>query len=401
MFIPSDVKKILDRLMDAGCDAYVVGGSLRDALLGREASDWDVTSAARPERVMELFSDLRVIPTGLKHGTVTVITEDGHPVEITTFRTDGSYSDSRHPESVSFASTVEDDLSRRDFTINAMAYNESRGLVDLFGGKEDLNERRIRCVGDPETRFREDALRILRAFRFASQLNFEIDPETLAGAYAARDGLDNIARERIGAETLKLLDGASPSRPLSLMGDILEKVLPYPVDQRRIMTVSDLECDAVSRLAYLLCGASEEAVRTASHWLRLSSKQASRLLKLSRPIAPHRLQNCPSDPEMRRFIKEYRDDASAAVKIASHLYDIHPMTVEILRRIKAENPVVDLSRLALNGSDLIKCGVASGALVGSILSKLLEAVIDDPSLNKPDILLDLAQKWQKTDKNCE
>ncbi len=401
MFIPSDVKKILDRLMDVGCDAYVVGGSLRDALLGREASDWDVTSAARPERVMELFSHLRVIPTGLKHGTVTVITEEGHPVEITTFRTDGSYSDSRHPESVSFASSVEDDLSRRDFTINAMAYNESRGLVDLFGGKEDLNERRIRCVGDPETRFREDALRILRAFRFASQLDFEIDPETLAGAYAARDGLDNIARERIGVETLKLLDGASPSRPLSLMGDILGNVLPTPIDQRRIESVSELECDAVGRLSYLLCGASEEMVRVASHWLRLSSKQASRLQKLVRPIAPHRLQKCPSDAEMRRIIREYRDDAATAVKIASHLYEIHPKTEEVLRRIEAEDPIVDLSRLAVKGSDLIKCGVASGTLVGETLSMLLEAVIDDPSLNKPDILLDLAQKWQKTDKNCE
>ncbi len=401
MFIPSDVKNILDTLIRAGFDAYVVGGSLRDALLGREASDWDVTSAARPERVMELFSHLRVIPTGLKHGTVTVITEEGHPIEITTFRTDGSYSDSRHPESVSFASTVEEDLSRRDFTINAMAYNESRGLVDLFGGKEDLDLRRIRCVGDPETRFREDALRILRAFRFASQLNFEIDPETLAGAYAARDGLYNIARERIGVETLKLLDGASPSRSLSLMGDILGKVLPAPVDQRRVSTVTDLQCDAIGRLAYLLCGASDEDVRTASHWLRLSSKQASRLQKLTRLIAPHRLQNLPSDPEMRRIIREYRGDAYAAVKIASHLYKIHPKTEEILRRVEAEDPVIDLSRLALNGSDLIKRGVASGAVVGEILSKLLDAVIDDPSLNKPDLLLDLAKKWQKTDKNCE
>lgn len=401
MNIPSDVKRILDTLMDAGFDAYVVGGSLRDALLGRDASDWDVTSAANPERVMELFSHLRVIPTGLKHGTVTVITEEGHPIEITTFRTDGNYSDSRHPESVSFASTVEEDLSRRDFTVNAMAYNPSRGLVDLFDGKRDLSERRIRCVGDPVTRFTEDALRILRAFRFASQLDFKIDPETLAGAYAARDGLDNIARERIGAETLKLLDGASPSRSLSLMGDILSKVLPTRLDERRIERVSDLKCDAVGRLAYLLHGCDEDTVRSAAHSLRLSSKQGPRLLKLSRPVAPLLLKKILSDGEMRRIIREYRDDTVTVVRIASHLCEIDPNMENKLRRIAAEKPVIELSGLAVNGSDLIKCGVASGAFVGVLLSKLLDAVIDDPSLNSPELLLALAQKLQKTELNYE
>ena len=392
MFIPSDVKKILDRLMEAGCDAYVVGGSLRDALLGREANDWDVTSAAYPEQVMELFSHLRVIPTGLKHGTVTVITEEGNPIEITTFRTDGSYSDSRHPESVSFASSVEDDLSRRDFTINAMAYNDRRGLVDLFDGKNDLNERRIRCVGDAETRFREDALRILRAFRFASQLDFEIDPETLAGAYAAREGLNNIARERIGVETLKLLEGASPSRSLSLMGDLLLNVLPVIPEERRISAVSDLRCDAIGRLAFLLCGAPDETLKTASHSLRLSSKQASRLYKLARPIDPRLLQITSSDADMRRIIREYRDDSETAVEIASHLCDIAPDSFDRLRRIKAEDPVIDLAGLAINGADLIKCGVASGFLVGAILSTLLDHVIEEPSLNEPKTLFALASK---------
>ena len=395
MFIPSDVKKILDTLMEAGYDAYVVGGSLRDALLGREANDWDVTSAAYPERVMELFSHLRVIPTGLKHGTVTVITEEGHPIEITTFRTDGSYSDSRHPESVSFASAVEDDLSRRDFTVNAMAYNDRRGLVDLFDGKKDLNERRIRCVGDAETRFREDALRILRAFRFASQLDFEIDAETLAGAYAARDGLDNIARERIGVEILKLLEGASPSRSLCLMGDILLKVLPTAPEESRVLAVSELQCDAIGRLAFLLCDAPEETLKIASHSLRLSSKQASRLYKLARLIAPKLLQNTPSDADMRRIIREYRDDSEAAVMIASHLYDIDQNALGNLRRVEAENPVVDLSGLAVNGSDLIKCGVASGSLVGKILTKLLDLVVEEPALNSPETLLSLAEKMAK------
>ena len=176
--IPEYAESVLERLEQNGEEAYIVGGSLRDSLLGKAASDYDVATSALPERTLEIFSDYRVIATGLKHGTVTVMS-DGKPIEVTTFRVDGGYSDSRHPDSVSFTRSIEEDVSRRDFTVNAMAYSQRRGLVDLFGGRDDLAKGIIRAVGDPERRFDEDALRIMRAFRFSAQLDFEIEEKSL------------------------------------------------------------------------------------------------------------------------------------------------------------------------------------------------------------------------------
>ena len=172
MNYPEYLKKIINRIELSGHEAFIVGGALRDAMLGREVNDYDVTTSALPFEIAEIFSDLHVIETGLKHGTVTVVA-DGHPVEITTYRVDGDYKDSRHPDGVRFTKRIEDDLARRDFTVNAMAYNDRRGLVDLFFGKSDLENKIIRAVGDPVRRFDEDALRIMRAFRFSSKLCFD------------------------------------------------------------------------------------------------------------------------------------------------------------------------------------------------------------------------------------
>ena len=392
MKIPTNVKAILDRLLASGFDAYVVGGSLRDALLGKEAHDWDVTSSARPEEVIALFSDMRVIPTGLKHGTVTVMSE-GDPIEITTFRTDGKYSDSRHPESVTFAARVEDDLSRRDFTVNAMAYNESRGLVDLFGGRDDLASRTIRCVGDPEKRFSEDALRIMRAFRFSSQLDFDIHPETLDGAIRMREGLKNIARERIGSEFLRLLCGASPEKALSKMDKILEFVIDKTIDTQRFAWLSSIECDAISRLALLLCGSSENELIAASHSLRLSSKQKGRLIKLAFPPSADELTDL-TPVGARRIIARYGEDSVAAASISVALYGADAVSLDVLRRVEAENPCVAISQLAVDGSDLISENIAKGKQVGEVLSRLLDAVIEDPSLNTRESLINLAKDWK-------
>ena len=181
MKYPEYIKNCIEMLEAAGYSAYAVGGAVRDSLLGKEPSDWDVTTSAKPEETLDVFKNFRTIPTGIKHGTVTVLENDGKkyiPVEITTFRIDGEYRDSRHPESVEFSKDVRDDLSRRDFTVNAMAFNEKEGIIDVFGGQNDLEKCIIRAVGDPEKRFSEDALRILRAFRFASQLEFEIEEST-------------------------------------------------------------------------------------------------------------------------------------------------------------------------------------------------------------------------------
>ena len=207
---PSAVTVLLTRLHEAGHEAYLVGGSLRDSLLGRPPHDWDIATSALPMQTLAVFADFRTIETGLKHGTVTVLSDD-MPVEITTYRIDGNYLDARHPSSVSFTRSLDEDLARRDFTVCAMAwspYDGGDGIVDLFGGREDLAAGIIRCVGQPEQRFREDALRILRAYRFASELSFTVEPETRAGARFCAGLLARISAERISSELSRTLLGA-------------------------------------------------------------------------------------------------------------------------------------------------------------------------------------------------
>ena len=218
-FYPDFLKEIIAKIDGAGYEAYVVGGCLRDVLLGRPPKDYDVATSALPGEIIDLFGisgDFKTVETGLKYGTVTVISR-GNPVEITTFRLDGSYFDLRRPDNVSFTQNITEDLSRRDFTINAMAYSVQTGLIDPFDGKNDLESGKIRAVGNPEKRFTEDALRILRAFRFVSQLGFDIELSTLGGAFTCRAGLEKIARERVGAEFQKLVVGRSPRRALDLL----------------------------------------------------------------------------------------------------------------------------------------------------------------------------------------
>ncbi len=222
---PPAARKAIIRLQAAGFPAYMVGGCVRDSLLGRVPGDWDVTTAALPEQVEAVFAGERIIETGLKHGTVTVLL-DGLPLEITTFRTESGYADHRHPDAVAFTPSLTEDLARRDFTINAMAFNPSTGLQDPFGGQADLRARIVRCVGDPMQRFEEDALRILRALRFAAQLDFTIEPATAAAAHALRDTLALVSRERIAVELSKLLCGPAARRILVEYWGILAVPLP-------------------------------------------------------------------------------------------------------------------------------------------------------------------------------
>ncbi len=215
---PNYARAVMAALDVAGHRGYLVGGSLRDILRGVTPHDYDMTTDATPEEMLEIFRDFRVIPTGLKHGTLTVLS-DGHPIEVTTHRVDGEYLDSRRPESVSFTRQLSEDLSRRDFTVNAMAWHPETGLIDLFGGREDLEKGIIRAVGEPQKRFSEDALRILRAFRFAAQLNFEIEPRTLSGAAACREGLAHISAERIFSEVSRMLEAPAAVRGFRAMLD--------------------------------------------------------------------------------------------------------------------------------------------------------------------------------------
>ena len=246
--IPENIHKILRRLNDAGFEAYIVGGCVRDALMGRTPHDFDITTSAIPEQTCAVFSELTVIPTGLKHGTVTVLCE-GEPLEITTFRVDGEYSDNRRPDSVSFTRCVTEDLARRDFTMNAIAYSPETGVVDAFGGEEDIRRGIIRCVGDPDRRFGEDALRIMRALRFAVTLGFEIEPQTSESLYRNRALLNNIAAERIYSELTRMLSGEKTAESIrgvlreyrEVFAQIIPELRPcFDYEQRSVYHTLDL-----------------------------------------------------------------------------------------------------------------------------------------------------------------
>ena len=211
---PEKILKAIALLESNGYSAYTVGGCVRDSVMGRAPNDWDMTTSAAPDETREVFKDFHTVATGIKHGTVTVLI-DSEPVEITTMRVDGKYSDNRHPESVSFTKRIEDDLSRRDFTVNAMAYNPKTGVVDPFGGQNDIKNKIIRCVGNPDTRFGEDALRILRAIRFSSVLGFDIDKKTSQSIIGNRSLLQNISKERIRVELIKMLCGQNVEKILA------------------------------------------------------------------------------------------------------------------------------------------------------------------------------------------
>ena len=225
MKLPSSVQFIISRLNENGYRADIVGGCVRDVMLGREPNDFDITTSALPEEMKQVFSDVRAIETGIKHGTLTVII-DSEPFEITTYRLDGEYTDNRHPDSVTFTRNLRDDLSRRDFTVNAMCYNEADGYTDLFGGKADLEKKLIRAVGDPEKRFSEDALRILRAIRFAATLDFAVEEKTAAAVHKLSHLLLNVSAERVFVEWKKLIGGVSAYKILSEFSDVISVVIP-------------------------------------------------------------------------------------------------------------------------------------------------------------------------------
>lgn len=223
--MPQGAKKILDTLGRNGFEAYIVGGCVRDSLLGSKPNDWDITTNALPEQIAACFPEHTLVLNGIRHGTVGIV-EDGVLFEATTYRVDGTYSDNRRPDSVAFTPRLEEDLCRRDFTVNAMAYNERDGLIDCFGGRSDLNKRLIRCVGEPEKRFEEDALRILRALRFASKLDFAIEKKTANAVLKEKDRLLNIANERIAKELLSLLCGQGAGRVLREFPQVFFVFLP-------------------------------------------------------------------------------------------------------------------------------------------------------------------------------
>ena len=437
--MPEKVSFIISALEKAGFSAFAVGGAVRDSIMAIPANDWDVTTSATPSEVEEVFADFKVIETGIKHGTVSVIL-DGEQFEITTFRTESGYSDHRHPDSVSFSNNIEDDLSRRDFTVNAIAYSSS-GFVDVFGGMADIDARIIRCVGDPKTRFSEDALRILRAMRFSSTLGFEIEEDTRAALSDCKGLLKNVSAERVFVELKKLLCGKNVLAVLDGCRDVLFEIIPelkacdgfdqrtphhiYDVYEHIIRSVEAVKCDAVLRLAMLLHDVAKPAcfflgedqkghfyghhklsAETARVILRRLKSDNETLadvvflvenhmteLRAEKKLVKRRLSNM-GERRLRMLIEVQKADtiACGTGENMDKLFEYERLVDEVI----AEGLCFSLKSLTVNGSDIIGEGIAEGAMIGMVLEHLLETVIEERVKNEKSALIEEARRFVAT-----
>ena len=390
--------ELLDTLHRAGYAAYVVGGCVRDSLLGLTPHDWDLCTSALPQQVMELFGAQRCIPTGLQHGTVTV-KQSGALYEITTFRTEGTYTDGRHPDEVHFVPDVREDLARRDLTINAMAYNEKEGLVDPFGGQADLQSGIVRAVGVPRQRFTEDALRILRLYRFAARFGFAIDPPTAQAAQELCAHLDCVSVERIEEELAKLLSAPAPAAYLDKK--ILLVILPElsPEALAAAKPVVDA-CPAGAenlpiRLAALLLSLGEDGIRRTLKRLRCSNaliEEAAVLVREAVPGVPVSL-----NIYARRLLGKY--NLCTVQRLAALGTALQPERAadfaalsELAEQLDADGVCCRVSQLAVNGRDLMAAGVPAGPGIRKVLEALLDGVIREEYPNERQALLAAVQQ---------
>lgn len=428
---PVSVDKVLGRLEEAGCEAYAVGGCVRDLLRGKAPADWDMTTSARPEEVMALFAP-HAVPTGLPHGTVSVCL-DGQRFEVTTFRTDGAYTDCRHPGTVTFSRSLREDLCRRDFTINAMAMDRRGRLTDPFGGQEDLRQGVIRCVGESDRRFGEDALRIMRALRFAAVLGFTIEPDTARGIRENRKKLSCIAAERLLSEMDRLLCGGNAGPVLlaypEVLGVFLPEILPcvgfdqrskyhcYTVWEHIVRSVEAIAPQPVLRWAMLLHDIGKPACftvddRGAGHFyghdrrsgeqaadicrrMRMDRQRSERIALLVRrhgqPLPDTargmlRLLHAVGEETLRQLIAVKRaDNLAQAAQYRTRQHDID-RSEQLLETVLAEQPCLDLRQLAVNGRDLTARGY-EGRAVGEMLRGLLQKVWDQELPNEREALL--------------
>ena len=394
---------LLDTLHAAGYAAYAVGGCVRDSLLGRTAHDWDLCTSALPQQVMELFGTEQCIPTGLQHGTVT-IKYGGQLYETTTFRTEGAYTDGRHPDEVHFVPDVRQDLARRDFTINAMAYNDAEGLIDPFGGQQDLQQGILRAVGDPATRFEEDALRILRLYRFAARFGFAIDPPTGQAARALCAHLDCVSVERIEEELSKLL--AAPAPAAYLDEKILKVIIPElsaPALQAAKPVVDACPAgteDLPVRWAALLMSLGEDGTRKALKRLRCSNTciEQTAVLVRETSAAPGQAPAAPDTAiRIRKLLGRY--DLHTVQRLAALGAAMEPeraadfaAQAELAAQLDADGVCCRVSQLAVNGRDLMAAGIPAGPALRRVLEALLDGVIRAEYPNEKPALLAAAQK---------
>ncbi len=441
--LPEKVRFIIDTLMQAGHEAYAVGGCVRDSILGRTPGDWDITTSASPTQVKSLF--LRTVDTGIQHGTVTVMLEK-EGFEVTTYRIDGEYEDKRRPKQVTFTSKLEEDLKRRDFTINAMAYNEEQGLIDIFGGIQDIEQRVVRCVGNPLHRFTEDALRMMRAVRFAAQLGFSIEEKTKAAITELAGNLAQISAERIQAELVKLVVSKHPEEMRTVYETGMSRVfLPefdrmmetpqnnifhcYNVGEHTIAAMQNIRADKTLRLAMLLhdvgkpaCkkedgqgiyhfyGHAKAGARMAEDILRRLKFDNDTISKVSSLIVWHDSIPDLQEASVRRAIhrvglRQYpalfeveRADtlAKSGYQREERLGKIR-LYREIYEDIMAKRQCLTLGDLAINGKDLIALGMEPGKEIGEMLQRLLLHVLDNPADNTPQILQNLVKTEQKSE----
>ena len=400
---------LLDALHAAGYAAYAVGGCVRDSLLGHTAHDWDLCTSALPQQVMELFGTEQCIPTGLQHGTVT-IKYGGQLYETTTFRTEGSYTDGRHPDEVQFVPDVREDLARRDFTINAMAYNEAEGLVDPFGGQKDLQNGLLRAVGEPQQRFTEDALRILRLYRFAARFGFALDAATARAARQLAPHLDCISAERIQEELAKLL--AAPQPGAYLEPAVLAVVLPEltPAALEAAKPVLDAcpagEKNLPVRWAALLGALGEADTRRVLKRLRCSNaciEETAVLVRetagegVCRSFSEEKASAHPGDIHIRRLLGQY--GLRTVERLCALCAALHPqnapdcaLAAQRARQLEADGVCCRVSQLAVNGRDLMAVGIPAGPALRRVLEALLDGVIRAEYPNEKPALLAAAQK---------
>ena len=385
--LPQAVKSVIDTLEKNGFCGYLVGGCVRDFLMGIEPHDYDLTTDAYPEQIKDCFERYKVIETGIQHGTVTVVI-DQMPVEVTTFRVDGEYCDNRHPTSVNFTPNLREDLARRDFTVNAMAYGKD-GLQDFFGGQEDLRKGVIRCVGEPDKRFDEDALRILRAVRFASTLGFEIEEKTARSISEKAYLLDKISAERKREELVKLLCGDNVGPIYERFFDVIEMVLPELASHReavmgRLEQLARLPKLPCLRLAALLSPLGAEDAEAALTRLKVDNATKRRVCA----VVTEQAAPLVTQADVHRLI--YRVGFDAATDVAL-LRESAEACDEILRAREKDAPV-SLRQLAVKGDDLTQIGVPKGKAVGQMLEQLLMQVIDGSVDNEREALISEARK---------
>lgn len=440
--IPDGARHILQTLNDAGYEAYLVGGCVRDLLRGVEPHDWDICTSALPEETKRCFAGQRVIEAGLKHGTVTVLVEGG-PFEITTYRTEGSYSDSRRPDFVRFVPNLEEDLARRDFTMNAIAMDLEGSLRDLFGGVVDIKVGLIRCVGEPDLRFQEDGLRVMRTLRFAAVLGYDIEEQTAQAVHENRAMLDRVAAERINAELCKLLVGKNAGDVLRQYPDVFCQFWPelgplVTLEQNNpwhcwggwehtIHAVEGAPTDVTLRLAMLLhdigkpaCKSTDEngidhfyghpavSAQLAEQMLRalkFDNKTRERVVLL---VGRHDAQLPPRSQVIRRWLNRLGPEAffqlldvkradnmgQAPEKVQDRLAELDEIRAKA-EQILAERQCLTLKDLAVDGRDVMAAGIAPGPAVGQVLERLLERVLSGEIPNERDVLLN----WIAHDKN--